>query len=273
MSRLWVNKKGILFTIGLMLLTFVVLSLAILIFHNAQEYESIVAKLAVLDRVYDLSTSIQQSARDIFELKCGIKVNITDSGVSFEEILPNDNIEIFNNSLSNFKRFIESNLSNINLTIGNMEEMPLVVMPHNIVYKHKTNWSDIEVLPIGVKPSGYSIFIETDENVSCSPPSSSGTFHLGWEIEGGEDSTCSSSSQDIQPPDELRINKVSGGNLIIIKVDTSEGLLINLTKDTSARVRTTIITSQPDAVMADSLNLTLDFNELGVYKESDVRII
>jgi hypothetical protein len=154
-----------------------------------------------------------------------------------------------------------------------MGEMPLIIMPHNIVYKHKTNWSDIEVLPLVTSPSGYSIFIEIDKDVSCTPPSSSGPFYLGWEVVGTEEYSCSSSA-NIDPPDELKIDdEFLDDNLISIKVDSSGGLLINLTKGISARVITTVLINQPDRVMADSLDLTFDFDELGVYKESDVRII
>ena len=122
MSKLIDCKRGILFSLGLMLLSSVILLLAVLIFHNAQKAEEIIGKLIVLDRVYDLDNSIQKSVSDIFMIKSGISINITNNSVFFEEILPNDNLELLNSSMFGFKNFVENNISNINLTITNVEE-------------------------------------------------------------------------------------------------------------------------------------------------------
>lgn len=274
MIRLRINKKGILFTIGLTFLTLVVLMLAVLVFHNAQKSEEMIAKLVVLDRVYDLGNSIRQGLRDIFRLKSGISINITDSGVSFEEILPNTNRATFNNSLNQFKGFIESNISNINLTIMGIGEMPLRIMPNNIVYKHKGNWSDIEVLPTSINFDGYSIFIDSDKNVSCSWDVESGGFNLSLEVKG-DAIGCSYTSQMIDPNDDGEISIVSpeDGNIMLIEVDNGR-LLINRTKDIEVRARTTVIINQPQIeIIADSLILGIDFGDFGISKESEVRIV
>lgn len=274
------DKKGILFTLGLTFLALVVLALAVLIFHNAQEFEGMVAKLAVLDRVYDLDTSIGQSVGVIFKLKSGISINITNESISFEEVLPNDNIATLNNSLRNFKRYIEANLSNVNLTITNTDEMLLRIFPDirvegsYIDYKHKTNWSDIEVLPTS-SPDGYSIFISTDKNVSCSSSFNTGSFNLSYEVRGDAQS-CDYTSEKITPADdkELTINSPEDGDIILIKVGGNGRLLINLTQDITVTARTTIIRNFPEVgVMADWLSLKLDFGDFGVSKESEVRVI
>lgn len=271
------NKKGILFTLGLTFLALVVLSLAVLIFHNTQEAEGIIAKLAVLDRVYDLDTSIQRSLGDIFALRSGISINITNTSVSFEEILQNNNQGTFNTTLHNFKGFIESNSFNINLTITNMAEMPLTIMPNNIAYKHKDNWSNIEVLPTSVNFNGYSVFIEIDKNVSCISCTwtfVAGSFNLSLEV--CDVNNCAYTSQMIDPSanNEVRVDKLEdSSNLILIKVNNNGRLSINLTQDISVRARTTVLVNQPANVMADSLSLILNFGEFGVYKQSNVKII
>lgn len=268
------NKKGILFTLGLTFLALVVLSLAVLIFHNTQEAEGIIAKLAVLDRVYDLDNSIQGSLGDIFALRSGISINITNTSISFEEILPNNN-PAFNNTLHQFKGFIESNSFNINLTITNMAEMPLTIMPNNIAYKHKDNWSNIEVLPTSVNFNGYSLFMDIPKNVSCTWNVVAGSFNLSLEVIG-DVTNCAYASQMINPSadNEIRIDKLEdSSNLILIKVNNNGRLSINLTQDISVRARTAVLVNQPANVMADSLSLTLNFGDFGVYKQSNVKII
>lgn len=275
MDKLKIGKRGFLFTLGLTFLTLIVLALAILIFHNAQKYEEIISKIAVLDRVYDLDNSIEQSLRDIFYLKSGISINIIDSGISFEEELPNDNILTFNNSLFQFKRFIESNLSNINLTITNIAELPLTITPNNIVYKHRDGGGNIEVVPAQVNFDGYSLFITSDKNVSCSWDVNSGSFDLSLEVKG-DDIDCDYRTEEIDPSleNEIRVNSVEDGNILIIKISNNGILLINRTQDISITARTSILTGQSQVgVMADQIVLGIDFADFGVYKGSGVRII
>lgn len=272
------RKKGILFSLGLMLLTLVILALAILIFHSAQKSEEIIAKLAVLDRVYDLDRSIGKGLSDIFYLKSGISISRTNNGVSFEEMLPNDKRVALNSSLHHFKQFVEHNLSNVNLSITNIDEMPLMVMfmtNNRIDYKHKEDWSDIEVLPkTGSVPNGYFIFIKTDRNVTCTPNFDGGGFNLSWEVKGDAQS-CPYTSQKIAPANDkmLSINSPQDGNIMIIKVESDYKLLINLTKDISVRARTTIYVNQPKYIVVDSLGLYIDFMDFGISKESGVMLI
>ena len=271
-------KKGVLFTIGLTFLAMVVLSLAILIFHSAQKSEDIVAKLAVLDRVYDLGTSIEQSLSDIFDLRSGISINITNNSVSFEEILPNENIVTFNNSLYQFKRFIERNLSNVNLSIANMEGMPLTINPGDITYKHTGNWSNIEVLPPAGYSGGYSIFIITDKNVTCSSSFNPGGFNLSYEVIGivNEDDSCDYKSEMINPADNKRVivdSHPGEVTIITIGVDSNRVLSVNITEGISVTARTTIPINQPPTITADSLILGIYFSDFGIVKENMVRII
>lgn len=267
-------KKGILFTVGFTFLTLVVLSLAILIFNSSQESEGIVAKLSVLDRVYELDTSIGQSLGEIVRLKSGILIDITDNSVSFEEILPNENRVILNSSLYSFKQFIEVNLSNVNLSITNMEEMPLTIKPADITYRHREDWSDIEVLPMVGYSNGYSIFISTDRNVTCSSSFNAGGFNLSYEVRGDAQS-CAYTSEKISPADDKQISVDSPeeGNIIIIKVYSNGMLSINLTEDISVTARTSIPVSSAGGIVADSLGLYVDFGNLGVSKEKEVKII
>ncbi len=274
MRRLKKERKGFLFTIGLTFLVLVVLVLAVLIFHNTQKSEEIISKLAVLDRAYDLDTSIQKSLSDIFNLKSGISINITNNSIVFEEELPNTNTEILNNSIMDFKGFIESNLSSITLDVTNIEEIPLIIMPNNITYKHKENRSNIEVVPEQINFNGYSLFIITDKNVSCSWDVNSGSLNLSLEVKG-DVINCDPRTEEIDPSleNEIKVDIIEGGNLAIITVDNNGRLLINLTQDSSVTAKTALLINQSDVeIMTDSLILGIDFEDFGIYKESKVKI-
>ena len=263
-----------LFTLSFSFLVMVVLSLAILIFHSSQESEDIVSKLVVLDRVYELDNSIGKSLGDIIILKSGISINVMNDSVSFEESLPNEAKDTFNSSLYGFKKFIEDNISGVNLDISNLEEMPLTITPGDITYKHVgNNWSSIMVLPPAGYSGGYSIFISIEDNVTCSSNFNPGSFNLSYEVIGIADS-CDYTSEMINPANDKRIIVTSPqeGNIINIEVDNDGALLINLTKDVTITARTTIPTSSPASIMADSLGLNIDFGNLGISKSNKVTI-
>ena len=275
MSKLIDCKRGILFSLGLMLLSSVILLLAVLIFHNAQKAEEIIGKLIVLDRVYDLDNSIQKSVSDIFMIKSGISINITNNSVFFEEILPNDNLELLNSSMFGFKNFVENNISNINLTITNVEELPLIVIPQRITYAHKDNWSNVEVVPESMNFNGYSLIIDTDKNVSCVWDVNSGSLNFSLEVRG-DVINCDFTSEMIDPSveNEIRIDSIEEGNIMIIKTFDNGKLSINLTRDISIAARTGLLISQPQIdVLASSIVLGLDFKGFGIYEEKKVKII
>jgi len=273
MKKIRTCRKGILFTLGLTFLTLVVLSLAILIFHNAQKYEEITAKLAALDRVYELDTSIGQSLKDIFRLRSGISINVTNESISFEENMPNYNLEILNNSIDSFKRFIESNLSNVNLTITDMDEVPLMISPYNIAYTHKENGSDIEVLPASINFDGYFVSIDTDKNVSCAWDEQAGTLNLSLEVRVDE-LECEFESKKVGASTEVSINSIEDGNILLIQIGDNGKLVINMTQNVSMTTKTSVLIDQNQAeIESNSMILKVDFGELGIYKESEVKII
>ena len=277
MNKLNNCKKSMLFTLSFSFLVMVVLSLAILIFHSSQESEDIVSKLVVLDRVYELDNSIGKSLGDIIILKSGISINVMNDSVSFEESLPNEAKDTFNSSLYGFKKFIEDNISGVNLDISNLEEMPLTITPGDITYKHIGNdWSDVGVLPPAGYSGGYSLFIVTDKNITtCNSNFNAGSFNLSYEVIGiDEDYSCSDTKM-INPADNKRVivTSLQEGNIINIEVNSNGALLINLTKDITITVRTTIPISSPASIMADSLGLNINFGNLGISKTNEVRVI
>ena len=275
MRVLKIRKRGALFTLGFTFLALVILSLSLLIFHSAQKSEETITNLVVLDRVYELDTSLQQSLKDIFNLKSGILINISNNSVSFQEGLPNTNSNSFSSSMNSFKGFIESNFSNINLTIDNViTELPLNLAPFNITYKH-LNFGDkeIQVIPEQINFNGYSVTMVINTNVtSCNwNIESSGSFTFSVSVKNQEGLGCSNSfSIDPSGIDELTTNngainiKVKN-NVLSISIEDGSGI--------NANVKTTILADTSSLkIEYPQKTIKINFNELGVYKESKARI-
>lgn len=272
MSKL-VSKKGILFTLGLTFLVLVVLALAVLIFHSAQKSEEIIAKLAVLDRVYDLDISIEQSLRDIFNLKSGILINITDNSIIFEEELPNSNAGSFNSSMKAFKNFVESNFANINISIDEIiSQVPLAIMPYDITYKH-VDFGDriIEVIPKQINFDGYSVFMFISENVSSCDYDieEEGGFSFSIEVIGPNGESCSDSML-IDPSEENEVEINDGA----VKIEVEDNILSVIIDEESidANVKIRVIGASSAYIEYPPVIVYIDFGEFGVYKESKVRL-
>lgn len=267
------RKKGALFTLGFTFLALVLLSLSILIFHNAQKAEETINHIIVLDRVYELDNSLQKSLSKIFNLKSGILINKTNDSISFQEDLPNSNS--FTSSMNSFKGFIESNFSNINLTIENITtELPLQITPYNIIYKH-INFGDrqIRVIPEQINFNGYSVEMIINTNVtSCNwNTGSSGSFVFSVSVKNQEGLGCSNSFLiDPSGIDELTTNS---GAVNIKNEDGTLSISIDDASGINANVKTTILVDTSSLkIKYPEKVIKIDFKEFGIYKESKVKI-
>ena len=269
------SRKGILFTLGLTFLGLVIMALAVLIFHNAQKSEGIVSKLVVLDRVYDLDSSIEKSLVEIFNQKSGITVSV-DGNVSFQESFPNLNVAEFTNSMNDFKTFIESNFSNINISVSEIvSEVPIVIMPYNITYKHVNyGGKQIEVVPQQINFEGYSVSVSIDENVSsCDSEVDEGDFNLLINVTGLGGSSCSVSELiDALGENEIEINDET------VEIEIEDGVLtitIDEESDVSAELDVKVLTSEDEIVYLEykPVVIDIDFSEFGIYKSGKVRIV
>jgi len=81
-------KKGILLTLGMLFLSGLVFSLAVLLFHNTQGTENRFAEISLYDRLFDLDSSIQKGFKEIFERNSGMSLSLLNDTVSIAEILP-----------------------------------------------------------------------------------------------------------------------------------------------------------------------------------------
>ncbi|MFH2028666.1 MAG: hypothetical protein ABIJ08_05980 [Nanoarchaeota archaeon] len=273
MVKMKMNKKGIYFTIAFSFLMMVVLALAILIFNDQLKSEEIVTKLSLVDRVYDLDSSLQQSMADIFHIKSNISINMSNTSIMFTEKIPNSGRSNFNNSMISFKKFVESNISNINITIDDViARLPLIIMPYNITFE-SDGQTGINVIPRELNFMGYSISILLSENVtSCNNNIQAGTFNLSVYVYGQNENKCEYSLLiDATAENEISVN----GNELIIDV-TNNRLSISLNNETSmtAYTKTSLLLDTSNIyIRYPSPSISIHFDDMGVYKVSGVRII
>jgi len=146
--------KGMFFTLGLTLLATVLFSLAILIVNNAEVSKEATTSFVIADRLYELDSSIQNNFAEILKDKAGISI----TGTTFQESLPNPNYLIFNDSMYDYKSYIETNYDNIALNISRItDEIPINVPRYGITYYHDFNQNKIKVNHTGSTIQGYRI--------------------------------------------------------------------------------------------------------------------
>lgn len=180
-------KRGILFTLGTFFIAATVLALAIVIFHNTEESRERVSELGSLDRLFDLSSSVQTGIKEIFEIYADFNLSIKEStdstNVSFTENISRtqeDWGEELEEKMNNFKSYVESSDQNIKLDITAIEnkEIPLIILPHNITYSR--SWAightTLNVIPTTLNFNSYDIIIDTADQEVTEPSS---TIHEG----------------------------------------------------------------------------------------------
>jgi len=264
-------KKGLLFSFTLIFLALVILSLAILMFHNSLSTQERLSELGSFDVVYDLDSSLQKSLREIFLEEADIIVNVSNSSVAFEENLPN-NESSFAGEMGSFKNFVEADDEHVWLDISDvLEELPLSVMPHNITYKHLSFGGDtIRIIPKEINFNALSIFARIEGNVtSCDFDTESGGLSLNVEIVGDYGTSCSNSML-VNPYEDsdIEINQ----NQFTIYID--DGIFDIISNKSTARVITKILfnaTKNVNVGYPDAL-VHIDFSELKIAKRSHVRI-
>ena len=157
-------KKAVLFTLGLFFLAMTVFSLAIVLFHVSLKSEDVFLRFVSIDKLYETDISLQNSIRDIFNAKSGMSISTTSSTVSFQDYLPNNNEDQLTSALNNFRNYVESNDSNININVNKItENISLVIEPYNITYKHLFSEDNITyVIPSAeANITSYAVYLNT----------------------------------------------------------------------------------------------------------------
>jgi hypothetical protein len=134
------NRKGMFFTLSTYFLVTALLTMAFITTIRPNFEENF-----VLDRIHDLSVSVEKSIREIFSFYYDVNITIEKYNadgtlnVTFTEKISRERDdwgEEFSRKIENFKNFVESEDENVKINLSEMEEkeLPLVIEPHNITY-------------------------------------------------------------------------------------------------------------------------------------------
>lgn len=168
-------KKAVLLTLGMVLLSSIIFSLAILLFHNTQGTESRFAELSLYDRLYDLDSSIQRGFKEVFLRNSYMRVTISDPVediVFITETLPHSSSNNFIAETEAYAEYIkEMYLIDPKITIYEEDVLseitgylPIIIMPHEIEISHTTfPTGNLEITPTDTNIENYSISLTTTQ--------------------------------------------------------------------------------------------------------------
>lgn len=171
-------KKAVLLTIGMLFLSSLVFSLAVILFHNTQGTESRFAEIILYDRLYDLDSSIQRGFKEIFIRNSGITLRLVNDTVTVIETLPHTSN--FAAEMDTYEDYLEEAYSADPLVtiddtvLTNIKnDLPLYIMPHNILIEHSSFPSGdiLELTPSSLNVENYSISLTalTQQSVVFNP--------------------------------------------------------------------------------------------------------
>lgn len=189
-------KKGVLFTLGILMLVTIVFSLAILLFHNAQSTEQRFSELALLDRLSDFDGMIQNNIKDINTYEAGLFITVGNDSVSFTESFPRSSR--FADVMTDYKSYIEENYDALpkitfdDAKISQIKNSQLMyITPYNIMYEHHNGFpgESYKLEPSSSNVLSYNVSL-TVNAVSIQDPelADTGTFKVQLNIipyEGG----------------------------------------------------------------------------------------
>ena len=148
------KKQAALITLGTFFIVSVILSFVIMSYRYAKTSEDRFTELAVLDRTDDMFSSIELAIKDRFAASTSIRINETN--VTLIDNLNNTNLFHFINNLTYFENFLESNLKEVNLSIGSYK----LLLPNSMIYNHTDfGQGNITISPLNAQ--SYTITIRS----------------------------------------------------------------------------------------------------------------
>ena len=249
-----IKGKGVLFTLGTLILVILILLLGLMIFHSSQDSLERFSEFAISDRAFDAYFSVENGIIEILNSYSDVNVSIIDQGstsdVSFTETITRDRdkwgIE-FSEKIELFKNYVEGKDKHIKIDAVSLEdkELPLVILPHNI--KYSRDWATGHV-SLDVEPgaddnfNSYDVLVNTGsseiDNVN-SQFGKSGSF--SFRVKAVDDYGHSFLESELVDPDASHQVQVFlvGGNKI--KVSLSDRELETWTNSDNPVVITTTV--------------------------------
>ncbi|MBI2140375.1 hypothetical protein HYU14_05605 [Candidatus Woesearchaeota archaeon] len=270
------NKRGVFLALGMLFIGIVLVSHAVLLGRNAQQAEELAAKLAALDRVYDLDASLQKSIREIFFAKSGISAQMTNTSISFLEVIPNLQASLLNTTMRSFESYIESKIPSVNISTKIIAlEMPISISPLNINYTHTGfGGQDIIIKTKQQNFNGFNVGIILNQNVTgCSAEfEEQGSLNFSYNIIGPDGNTCSGSSMVAWDEEsEVEINGEA------LKIELEDGQLSITFDEEGLRgtVNTTLLASvtKATALTYPPALVSITENTTRIHKDSSVTLM
>lgn len=176
-----VKKKGMIFSISILIIGSLILTFAILIYNQSTNSELQANEINLVNRAYDLSSSVNEGIKTIFTNTQPISIQIENTNnnytVKISESIPNNNITNFITEINQFKSFIENDTKTIKINNNSIKEFPILISPYSITYKKSgNNNSNIEIL----NPTRQSNYKNIEFTLIVQNPSS-----INWASSGG----------------------------------------------------------------------------------------
>ncbi|MFH1065375.1 MAG: hypothetical protein V1734_02610 [Nanoarchaeota archaeon] len=162
-------KKGIVQSIGLMMLAGLLLSFAVIIFHDTQSRDERFGEMMLYDRLYDLDKSIQYGFVKILSAN-GISLSADSSHAEITETLPGSSSLSY--ELDGFSSFLQSRYASSPIVsfdsaiMDNVKaNVPIIIKPHNITISHTSYpGGNLEIIPSSLNLDNYTISIESSKS-------------------------------------------------------------------------------------------------------------
>ncbi len=184
-------KKGVIMTVGMLLLASVVFSLSVLIFHNTASLNDRFGEIALFDRLYELDNSISNGMKTVFEDKSGITITKLNNSLEFSEFIPRSTN--FGSAVDSFVSYMENAYKSSPIVVFDdsalstlKNNLPIYVEPEMFVYTHNSlGGNQIEVNPQSSGSiKGYDVVINSTASsaVISWPQLSSGSLPVSIKV-------------------------------------------------------------------------------------------
>jgi hypothetical protein len=190
------NKKGMLYTLGLTVFMLVFFMLAILFFRHSQDAGRRTIELSLGHNIFDVSDSMQEMFAAAFVEASNISIGMTRKAITIEQVFPADFTKL-DNLLSSLKSSVEEDFNQIQITkpVFN-DNFEILFKPLNLRYQHLRSEM---VIPLNTAGVNYSLNLSVDGNITgCSSNVTAGGsvgFNL---VSMGTDGSCNVSQAAVQ---------------------------------------------------------------------------
>ena len=277
------GKKSIFFALSIFLLSTTLLSISFLISEYVSENSSErLSELSALDRVNDLSISIENSLSEILNLSFISPALISENGDNTHNVTVTENLTSSQNEWSseleqkmqNFKQFVEERENNVGINITSLEnkELPFKIIPHNITYSRTWGGGHVKLLvtPEQINFGVLRVFINAgDVEISSMPSDFGSSGSVLFSVQAVDNYGFNDIDDDFVNPDSNSQVQVffEGGNKIMITLNDNE-LEIWSNSPESVLVSTTLgnledLGGRPALDYYGSI-LAISFPELGI---------